>query len=189
MAKQTEGLKLGDPAREEPFSRLVGLASEIQFIKQQQWRIIYYNLLLFSAIIILYQQNIILPNRLYCILKYITILIIAAVTFLSHLLQNRFIQSLNDYRLRLDIIEKEILDPDLTKKIEESFAKKRNRQIKGNSMLPPIRRCFTNWTTQLPKPFITAKDKAKDSFLFNITFLLFSYVGAIAAVIVLIFDR
>ncbi len=73
---------------------------EIRFIKDQQWKPVYYPLYLFSAIIIIYANKIIEPtNQYYCLLKWLAIALVGLVGIVSISWQWWHFNSLQEYRL------------------------------------------------------------------------------------------
>lgn len=77
-------------------------ADEIRFVKEQQYRTIYYSLLLFAAVIGIFQIRVsIEPYWLYIVLKLAAILIIGFFAWLSLSIQWDHFKALNRYREEL----------------------------------------------------------------------------------------
>ena len=72
---------------------------EIRFVKDQQWKPVYYPLLLFSAIIIIFSKKIIdIANPYYSQLKFLAIALIILVGIVSIIWQWLHFKALQDYR-------------------------------------------------------------------------------------------
>ena len=85
---------------------------EIRFVKDQQWKPVYYPLALFSAIVLIFSQNIIVAsNQYYCTLRILAIVLVVLVGIVSLAFQWLHYKALQEYRL----------NPSITRTVEKTI--------------------------------------------------------------------
>jgi hypothetical protein len=72
---------------------------EIRFVKDQQWKPVYYPLVLFSSIVVIFSQGILAStNPYYGVLKVLAMVLIALVALVSMVFQWLHFKALQEYR-------------------------------------------------------------------------------------------
>lgn len=130
---------LNEAREHELLTRLEQQLKEIQFIKQQQWQILYYTILSFSGLIGLSKIDKLQGN---CFFLWFCYLAVGFLAILTIVYQFNFFRSLNSYRVNADIIEG-LLSMKLQKQINDEYEKRcKNKEFARGLFAPPPKRDY-----------------------------------------------
>jgi len=88
----------------EIIARLNNLVQDIRFQKEQQWKTAYYNILIYGAIIAIFQFNVELSSVLFVVLQVLASIVICIVSIVLFVYQQKHYKTLQEYRQRELII-------------------------------------------------------------------------------------
>jgi hypothetical protein len=166
--------------RQEAINRLDQVTSEIRNVKDQQFRTLYYSLLLYSAVIALYQIQVYFPHILFVTLKILTIAVVVGVCRQSCQMQWDHFRALQEYREGLDQVEAALsASPPSPKKTSAGRA----------SVLDWVLFVLLGREKPGSKPILTAKDKLASGKRYTWTFIALTLLGFVCTVTALIFDQ
>jgi hypothetical protein len=168
------------PDRGEILQRIDQATTEIRYVKDQQFKTLYYSLLFFSAIVALFQIHVYFSRPLFVLIKVLSIIIVAIFCRVSSQLQWDHFKALGEYREGLD-------------KLESSL----RNYILQTPVSPTKRSNCTDWILFLlfgkerpdAKVIVTSKDKLPSSKRYTWTFVGLTVLAALSTIVVLIFDK
>lgn len=165
-------------SRAETLARLDQATTEIRNVKEQQYKTAYYGILLCSAVIILYQVDVVMPANVYRILKWITMAVVALLFRQTAQIQWDHFIALYEYRQGLD-------------QLTTRLSARRNKKSKRKRATISDYVLFIITGKRLPsaKEIVTAEDKLASCKRYTWMFIALSFVATVATEIVLYFDK
>ncbi len=159
-------------------ARLAHTTSEIRYVKEQQFRTTYYALLIFSAIIALFQINVEIPFAVYRILKIIIIAIVAVLFRQTSQIQWDHFKALGEYRIGLEEIENQLMQE------RDSLSNKTLKNRIPDWILTIV------FGKELPraKKVVTAQDKIPYSKRYTWLLISITFLAGAATAVVVCFD-